>query len=91
MLMATVDVSLIMTRVTAGILDENIIDKSLLLNLELRRNERRRNLRYRTSLLSQDEVKSMAATHNERKAALEAKSVDQVIDRTTYFVVRTYD
>ena len=38
MLMATtIDASLIMTRVTAGIFDENVIDKSTLLNLELKR------------------------------------------------------
>ena len=75
---SAVDVSLIMTKLSAGILDENIIDKSLLLNLELRRNERRRNLRYRTSLLSEDEAKTMVGTPIERKAALEAKSVEQV-------------
>ena len=79
--MATVDASLIMTRVSAGILDESIIDKSLLLNLELRRHERRRNLRYRTSVLSLDdeENKSTSRIYGSaaKKEAKEAKTADQ--------------
>ena len=39
-----------MTRVSAGLFDELKMDKTLLLNLELKRSERRRNLRYRTSV-----------------------------------------
>ena len=38
-----------MTRATANTFDEKSIDKSILLNLELKRHERRRNLRYRDS------------------------------------------
>ena len=38
-----------MTRVSAGLFDDIKMDKTLLLNLELKRSERRRNLRYRTS------------------------------------------
>ena len=44
------EVSLIMTRVSAGLFDDLKMDKTLLLNLELKRSERRRNLRYRTSV-----------------------------------------
>lgn len=80
--MATVDASLIMTRVSAGILDENIIDKSLLLNLELRRHERRRNLRYRTSIALDDAESKAPASRGHglaaaNKKAVEAKSADQ--------------
>ncbi len=39
-----------MTRVSAGLFDDVEMDKTLLLNLELKRSERRRNLRYRTSV-----------------------------------------
>ena len=39
-----------MTRVSAGLFDDLKMDKTLLLNLELKRSERRRNLRYRTSV-----------------------------------------
>ena len=44
------EVSLIMTRVSASLFDDSRMDKTLLLNLELKRSERRRNLRYRTSV-----------------------------------------
>ena len=45
------EVSLIMTRASSGssLFDDSRMDKTLLLNLELKRNERRRNLRYRNS------------------------------------------
>jgi len=43
-----------MTRATANTFDEKSIDKSILLNLELKRHERRRNLRYRDSVLVPD-------------------------------------
>ena len=45
------EVSLIMTRASTGssLFDDSKMDKTLILNLELKRNERRRNLRYRNS------------------------------------------
>ena len=43
-----------MTRATANTFDEKSIDKSILLNLELKRHERRRNLRYRDSVMNPD-------------------------------------
>lgn len=85
---SSIDVSLIMTRVSAGLLDESIVDKSMLLNLELRRHERRRNLRYRTSIALEcdkdDESKGKCSRNNNNsegqkmiKEQREAKSVDE--------------
>jgi hypothetical protein len=47
------DASLIMTRSAAGIMTEVNLDRMTLLNLELKRQERRRNLRYSTKALAQ--------------------------------------
>merc|ERR1711953_186597 len=78
-LMATssIDASLIMTRVSAGLLDESIVDKSTLLNLELRRHERRRNLRYRTSIALESDKGHPDKCSNKSSGEREAKSVDE--------------
>lgn len=77
---AAIEASLIMTRVSAGMFDDSKIDKTLLLNLELKRQERRRNLRYRTSGAFDLDPKQSLSMSRERKSKDEAayqKTVDE--------------
>ncbi len=72
------DVSLIMTRVSAGLFDDSIMDKTLLLNLELKRQERRRNLRYRTSAnLEPEEANSQQHRAERPRKSLRQKTVEE--------------
>ena len=65
------EVSLIMTRVSASLFDDSKMDKTLLLNLELKRSERRRNLRYRTSVSLDPEP--LVKNHQEKQSKLERR------------------
>ena len=65
------EANLIMTRATLNSYDKDSMDRTILLNLELRRQERRRNLRYRTSLPLLEE--STAANANQRDAGSSSK------------------
>ena len=72
------EASLVMTRATISLFDDSALDKTTLLNLELKRQERRRNLRYRNSVLL-DESSSLLqqkskTTTNTNTATLERKT-----------------
>jgi len=68
-----------MTRVSAGLFDDLKMDKTLLLNLELKRSERRRNLRYRTSVALDPENVPVAKVPEkiQKRVETKEKTVDE--------------
>lgn len=73
--MMSSETTLIMTRLSAGIWDQNNVDRGLMLNLELKRQERRRNLRYRSSVLCTNEASEVVSERPARE--IKSKSVDE--------------
>jgi len=73
--------SLIMTRASSGssLFDDSRMDKTLLLNLELKRNERRRNLRYRNSATWDSENVKQNQNNQSQKEPI--KKVEKTVDQ----------
>merc|ERR1712223_608579 len=73
--------SLIMTRASSGssLFDDSRMDKTLLLNLELKRNERRRNLRYRNSATWDSENVKQNQNNQSQKEPI--KKIEKTVDQ----------
>ena len=65
-----------MTRATISLFDDSALDKTTLLNLELKRQERRRNLRYRNSVLL-DETSSLLQQKSRTATATDTSTLER--------------